>query len=364
MMNGRMLNQQHKIKSLIIVTMLLLVWSGSLFGQSRIKDISIIKGLSSKLLTGPGLITGLAGTGDGTQAIFTPQTIANYLRNFNITVDAGAIRTRNSALVTVNATLPPFVKRSSTIDVIVSSIGDATSLAGGVLTPTVLIDPETEQPIAIATGPISIGGLNVAGAATQNFTATGRIVNGATILNDIESSFSSESQIVLILSQPDFTTAHRIAQAVNNAVGANTAEVIDPGTVNVKIVPQPGQQASDVNEVEFISIIEQLRVMSDVPAVVVINERTGTVVSGNDVSLLPVMIAHGDLTIQIRPAAGAPAGQAPVQGAAVYLDEQTGSTVADLAAALNALQVTPRDLISIFQALKANGALRAALRIL
>jgi flagellar P-ring protein precursor FlgI len=357
-------NQLTRGKILLVVSAFLFISSGFLQGQTRIKDVTLIQGLASKQLTGPGLVSGLAGTGDGTQAIFTPQSIANYLRNFNITVDAGALRTRNSALVTVNATLLPFAKRGSMIDIIVSSIGDATSLAGGVLAPTILIDPETEQPVAIASGPISIGGLNVAGAATQNYTATGRIVNGGSILYDIESSFSSENQISLILHYPDFTTANRISQAINNRIGANTAEAVDPATVNVKIVQQSGQQASDVNAVEFVATIEQLSINTDVPAVVVINERTGTVVAGDNVTLLPVMISHGDISIQIRPPAGAPAGQAPQQGAAVYMDDQSVSTVSNLAAALNALQVTPRDLISIFQALKANGSLRATLKVL
>ena len=177
-MRHKMYIRKTRSKILLIVSAFLFISSGSLHGQARIKDVSIIRGLSDKQLTGPGLVSGLSGTGDGTQAIFTPKTIANYLKNFNITVDAGALRTRNSALVTVHSTLPPFAKRGSTVDIIVSSIGDATSLAGGVLAPTVLIDPETKQPVAIASGPISIGSLNVAGAATQNFTATGRIVNG------------------------------------------------------------------------------------------------------------------------------------------------------------------------------------------
>ncbi len=177
-MRHKMYIRKTRSKILLIVSAFLFISSWSLHGQARIKDVSIIRGLSDKQLTGPGLVSGLSGTGDGTQAIFTPKTIANYLKNFNITVDAGALRTRNSALVTVHSTLPPFAKRGSTVDIIVSSIGDATSLAGGVLAPTVLIDPETKQPVGIASGPISIGSLNVAGAATQNFTATGRIVNG------------------------------------------------------------------------------------------------------------------------------------------------------------------------------------------
>ena len=326
--------------------------------QTRIKDIAKVRGLESRFLSGQGIVTGLRGTGDGTQAIMTPQAISNLMRNFNLTVDPTALRTRNVAFVTVTAELPPFAKRGMTIDATVASLGDAQSLEGGVLWLSVLSDEVTGEVMATAQGPVTIGGLNVAGAAVQDFTASGKVINGAIILKDIETSFTSNNLVTMLLIHPDFTTANRIAMAINESFGDDTAEALDPASVEVKIVDVTGEQRSDVNPVEFIAAMEQLTVETDVPAVIVINERTGTVVAGANVTLLPVMISHGDLTIQIRPPPGAPA---PPPGSVIILDEKTGSTVADLAGALNALQVTPRDLISIFQALKASGSLKATL---
>ena len=331
-------------------------------GQTRIKDIVRVKGLETRFLTGQGIVTGLQGTGDGTQAIMTPLAITNFMRNYNLDVDPIALRTRNVAFVTVTAELPPFAKRGMSIDITVASLGDAQSLEGGILLTTPLTDELSGQVVVFAQGSVSIGGLNVQGAATQNFTASGRIVNGGFILNDIETSFASENSITLNLNYPDFTTAQKIVEAINENFGDDTAIAQDPASVLVKLFAGSGQQNSELNPVQFISLLEQLTVETDVVALVTINERTGTVVVGANVTISPVMISHGDLTIQIAPPVGAPPGQAPIQGAVVYLDKKTDATVADLAAARNALQVTPRDLISIFQALKSNGALKATLK--
>ena len=343
------------------VFLLFLVMPDFSFSQSRIKDIAKIKGLESRFLTGQGIVTGLRGTGDGTQAIMTPQAIANFMRNFNLTIDPTALRTRNVAFVTITAELPPFAKRGMSIDITVASLGDAQSLEGGILVTTPLTDELSGQVMVLASGSVTIGGLNVQGAGTQNFTASGRVVNGGFILQDIETSFFDENIVTLYLNFPDFSTAQKIVDTINENFGDDTAEAIDPASVEVKIVSRTGEQSSDLNQVEFISIMEQLSVDTDAPAIISINERTGTIVMGANVTLSPVVISHGDLTIQIA-APGAPPGQPPIQGSVIYLDEKTGATVADLVAALNALQVTPRDLISIFQTLKTNGSLRAILR--
>lgn len=362
---------------LVAVLFLFQVLPDSAPCQIRIKDIARVKGLEERVLTGLGIVTGLRGTGDGTQATFTQQEISNILRNYGVNIDPTEFRTRNTATVTVTAKIPPFAKRGNTVDVIIASIGDARSLEGGVLVYATLSDEVGGQVLAFAQGPITIGGLNVRGAGRENYPVTGNVINGATILQDIETSFTSDvgtsavgtsaAGVTWILNQPDFTTASRIAQSINDEFGENTAEAVDPATINVKIVGKAGQKDININYVNFIAAVEQLTFEADVSAAVVINERTGTVVVGNDVKLSPVLISHGDLTIEIRPPVGAPAqppGQAAQEGSVAYFDKNAGSSVADLAAALNALGVTPRDLSSIFQALKANGSLKATLKIM
>ncbi|MFC1556557.1 flagellar basal body P-ring protein FlgI [candidate division KSB1 bacterium] len=330
-----------------------------LSAQSRVKDIVHYKGLENQRITGLGLVSGLTGTGDGTQIIYTIQAVANLLKQAGITVDQNRLRQRNVAFVSVYVDVKPFTKRGSLVDVVVSSMGDASSLEGGVLMQTYLYDAPGNI-IAIAEGPVTIGGLNQA-AGVQNFSTTGRVLKGAQLMADLEQTFQTNNNIALNLYQPDFTTAFRIANTINEEFGDNTARAVDPATVSVTIQPPftPPER-----HVEFVSMIEQLTLETDLPAKVIINEKTGTVIAGQDVRLDPVMISHGGLTIAIQPPAGAPAGAPATQAAVVVLDARTGNSVQDLAAALNALQVTPRDLISIFQALKAHGSLKADLEII
>ena len=354
---------QHLRTVLSVTACITLFYTVTAVSQTRIKDLAKVKGLEESYVTGISIVNGLRGTGDGTQVSILPQAISNILKNFGQTIDQATLRTRNAAYVLVQAKVPPFGKRGTLIDVDVSSLGDATSLEGGVLQNTVLVDVLNNQIVAEAQGPISIGGLNQQGAGRQNFTTTGKVIDGARILQDVETSFiSNEKNITLVLNYPDFTTAQRIVEKINEEFGPGAAMAADPATVEVEIVSKPGQTAGKTTPIEFVSIIEQLTVDVDMPAVVVINERTGTVIAGGNIKISPVLISHGDLMIQIRPQAGQ-AAQAAQQGRVVYLDEKTGSSVEDLAAALNALQVTPRDLISIFQNLKAQGALKAILKI-
>jgi len=341
-----------------ILLFFLIIVPVAINAQTRIKDIAHIKGLEHIRIQGLGLVAGLQGTGDGTQIIFTIQAMANLLKNFGITVDQNRLRQRNIAMVSVYADIPPFTKRGSFVDIVVSTLGDARSVEGGVLVKAPLYD-SNGQLVAFAEGPVTIGGLNVQGAATQNYAAAGRVVSGAQILIDLQQSYESDNTISLNLNHPDFTTAFRVSNRINEVFGSNSARPIDPATVNVVI--QPPYSESD-RQVEFISLIEQLTVETDLSARVIINEKTGTVIAGQDVKLAPVLISHGGLTVAIRPPEGAPL--APVEGSVVILDHRTGNSVQDLAAALNALQVTPRDLIAIFQALKAHGALKADLIII
>jgi len=348
---------RHRLSAVSALFFVLCVCSTAAHSQTRIKDIAKVMGLENRRIDGIGLVTGLKGTGDGTQIIQTIQAVANVLKNYGIDVDRNRMRQRNIAMVSVYANLPPFTKRGSTIDVVVATMGDARSLEGGVLIQAPLYDISGNL-VAWAQGPVSIGGLNAQGVGRENFSTTGRVINGALIQADFEQSFKREKEIVLNLQQPDFTTAFRVAEAINEEFGRDTAKPTDPATIKVAVLDSYGDRY-----VEFISKVEQLRVDTDMPAKVVISERTGTVIAGKDVKLSEVLISHGDLTIAIQPAAGAPAQQA-AQGAVVVLDSRAGSSVQNLADALNALQVTPRELIAIFQALKAQGALNADLEII
>ncbi len=345
------------VKYFAVLFLILMVTSGT-YAQTRLKDIGMIQGVETGRLTGIGLVTGLRGTGDGTQIIPTIRAMTNVLKNFGITIDENRLRMRNAALVMISADIPPFSKRGAKFDISVSSLGDAQSLEGGILTQANLVDMN-QSVVATAQGPVSIGGLNVQGAGTQNFTASGRIVKGGALLQDMSLSYESEDEFRINLYQPDFTTAFRVAQSIDKVFGDNTAYAQDPATIVVKMMPP----YNDNNrKVEYISMVEQLVVQTDVQAKVVINERTGTVIVGAEVKLSEVLITHGDLTIAITPDPAQPAQQ--VQGQAIFLSKTIGSSIGDLASALNALQVAPRDMIAIFQALKAQGALKAELVIM
>ena len=352
---------KRKNITFVFIIIIFLFASLSSFAQTRIKDIAKIAGLEDKRVTGFGLVTGLNGSGDGTRAIFTIQAFANLLQRMDVRVDARGLRMRNIAAVMVSANIPPFTKRGDKVDVVVSSVGDAKSLQGGTLVRSELNDL-TGKVIGYAQGPISTGGINQgagAGAGRTNFELVGRVANGAKIEEDLVSSYIDEnSEIKLKLDEPDFTSASRVIQKINKEFGENTAYAIDAASISVKI---PKSYIDMKDEVGFISRVENLVIDPDIRAKVVINERTGTVVVGSDVTISTVAISHGDLTIDIiDPAAGQQA--APQQGSVVLMRET--AKVGDLAAALNALRVSPEDIIAIFQALKELGALNAELVIM
>jgi flagellar P-ring protein precursor FlgI len=356
--------KRKKIKFLLIA--LLISFSINETGaQVRLKDIGCVRGMESRRITGYGLVTGLNGTGDGIFALFTIRSLANLLRNMDITVDEGRLRMRNIAGVMVSAELPPFTTRGTTIDAIVSSIGDARSLEGGTLIQSPLYDAKGEL-LAYAQGPISIGGLNVAGAggpARRNYALVGKIVNGVKAEKELLLNYIDNGSIVFKLNQPDFTSSYRVSEKINGYFEESIASSVNAADINV-LIPQTYVDGNKV--IEFISMIEQINIEPDVAAKVVLNERTGTVVIGKNVRILPVAISHGDITIQIRPSAPEP-GQplpAPELGQVVVLSDREGSNIGNLAEALNALKVPPKDIISIFQALKESGALKAELIIM
>lgn len=343
----------------------------------RIKDITSLQDLPAQNVLGYGLVVGLDGTGDSKQSLVALQTAANMLRKFGITIPAARIRLKNIAAVMVTATIPPFMPAGSRVDVQVSSMGDAKSLEGGTLLMTPLVDSRGAL-YARAQGAISIGGFNIESQGgdriRKNYALVGRVPNGGALIQPSTISALPDSAIFLNLNQPDFTTAFRISQAIDKQFGEHVALALN--AVQVRIII-PAAYRTKVSE--FISIIEGLKVEPDVSARVVVNERTGTVVVGDNVTLSPVAIAHGNLRIEIQatPVISQPApfsqGQTVVvpqtqttvtdsNGRLLYME--SSANVRDVARALNALGVSPRDIVAIFQALKEAGALKAELIIM
>jgi flagellar P-ring protein FlgI len=343
---------------------------------ARIKDIVDIKGARQNQLVGYGLVVGLFGTGDGKNSVFTSQSLAALLNKMGVTVNPEQLKGNNVAAVMVTADLPPFARAGSQIDVLVSSIGGAESLQGG----TLLLTPlraANGQVYAVAQGPVSTGGFVVKGASAgvaKNFPTVGRVAGGALVERELSVAFNEKHRLCLALRAPDFTTASRVAAAINATVFDTAASTPDGGTVDV-IIPRNYLG----NVVAFVSMIENLEVTPDVESKVVINERTGTVIMGETVRISTVAIAHGNLSIQISESANVsqplpfsdgrtvatPQTDVAVQEgrSPIYLMNQ-GVSIGDVVRALNALGVSPRDLIAIFQALKAAGALQAKLEII
>jgi flagellar P-ring protein precursor FlgI len=357
---------------LLVTCHLLLVTS---VHAERIKDIATFEGVRTNQVIGYGLVVGLDGTGDKGDA--TLQSIANMLKASGITVRIDDIKTKNVAAVMVSTTLPPFPKPGVRIDATVSTIGDAKSLQGGTLLLTPLKGPDGNV-YALAQGPVSIGGFIGGGAGNtvqKNHLAAGKVPEGVTIERDPNFMLGNGREIRIFLNKPDSATATEITQKINEDMRREYASTLDPSAVKLRI---PDEYQGRI--VELIARIEGLTVTVDVPAKVVINERTGTVVIGEKVKIAPVAIAHGALTIEIKtdfgvsqPASFAPKSAqtivVPQSDIAVHeqkaaLMEISGVTLGEVIKGLNALGVTPRDLISILQALKAAGSLRAELEII
>jgi flagellar P-ring protein precursor FlgI len=342
-----------------------------------VKDITSIVGVRDNQLIGYGLVVGLNGTGDGGGTEFTAQTIGSMLRALGITVDPADIKVRNVAAVMVTATLPPFARAGSRVDVLVSSLGDAKSLQGGTLLLTPLRAPNGDI-YAVAQGPVSVGGFAASGKAgggvQKNHPTVGHIASGALVEREVPSHFDSKERIRLSLHAPDFTTSFRLVQTINHQLGEVVAHAVDSGTVEVR-VPLDYRN----NLVEFVSMLENMEVTPDSVARVVLDERTGTVVIGENVRISTVAIAHGNLSIEIKetqqvsqPAPFSQGQTVVTPNSDVRVQEEEGKllllpqavTIRDLVRALNSIGATPRDLIAIFQAIKAAGALQAQLEIM
>jgi len=368
----------------IAVILLLIVVAGPWpFGETspawgaRIKDIANIEGFRPNQLVGYGIVVGLNGTGDGTQVEFTKQILSNMMDRLGVTVNPDDIKVKNTATVMVTAELPPFAKAGNQIDVLVSSLGDAKSLQGGTLMLTPLRAPNREV-YALAQGPVSIGGFAVsgeAGSVQQNHPTAGLVPSGAIVEKDLPVTIQRNNRLVINLAQPDFTTAYRVAEEINGFLGEPLAEAVDPSRINVGV---PQQHRDHI--VRLVYQLENLNVTVDSKAIVVVNERTGTVVVGSNVRISTVAVAHGNLNIEISetPEASQPApfsetGQTVVvPRTQIYVNEEDnrlllmpeGVTIGEVVRALNSIGVTPRDLIAVLQAIQAAGALQAELKII
>lgn len=368
-----------KIFTLATLIVCLALMTTTVFAESsvtRIKDIAKVQGMRNNQLIGYGLVVGLPGTGDSDKIRQTINSTVSMLKSFGITVDTSNWKAKNVAAVMVTATLPPFVREGDTIDVVVGSMGDADSVQGGVLLQTPLFAANGEV-YAVAQGSVSTGGF-VAGRANsraqKNFPSAGNIPNGAIVERTLEDDLGRNGQISLSLSSSDFTTASRITNAINSAYGGNVAHAANPGRVDINI---PGYYRSNI--VEFIATIEELPVVPDTIAKVVVSERTGTIVMGGNVSVDECAITQGGLSIRIQreesvsqPDPYSYGTSLVVRNAEANAKEEMSSSVvlpattkvSDVIGALNAVGASPRDCISILQAMKAAGAIHAVLEII
>jgi flagellar P-ring protein precursor FlgI len=367
-----------KTKNIALIALCLFSLAQSGISASRIKDIAYVQGGHGLQVLGYGLVVGLNGTGDTQRSSFTMQSVGSMLKRFGINVPQADLRLRNVAAVMVTTTVPSYAKFGGMVDVVVSSMGDATSLQGGtlLLTPLTGLDGDV---YAMAQGPLSVGGISVQAGGSEvrrNHTAAGRIPNGAQIEKPLNIDIVKDWKLTIVLLQPDFTTAMRIASIINGKYTPGTAIAIDPSTIEVTV---PDNFRVQGKLVEFVSVVELLEVNADAIAKVVINERTGTVVVGEKVTILPVAISHGGVNIEIQetPVISQPNAfsqgktvVAPLTSISAKSDSTNviafpgATTVQEVARALNMLKVAPRDIIAIFQALKEAGALKAELVII
>lgn len=362
----------------MLVGAVLTVAIGGPADAARIKDLATIAGVRENALIGYGLIIGLSGTGDKAGTLFTVQSLSSMLNKMGVTVDANAVKVKNVAAVVVTAKLPPFVKPGSRIDIVVSSLGDATSLQGGTLLLTPLQGPD-QHVYAVAQGPISIGGFlggKDGDSVQKNHPTVGRISGGAVVERSVPLELGDRTSLTFLLRQQDFTTATRVATAINARLGDGVlAMAADSGAVSLRV-----PDAYHGRIVELVAAIESLDVDVDLPARVVVNERTGTIVMGEQVRVADVAVSHGNLTIRVKtelavsqPTPFSEGGQTVVtpsrqtdvtedDAQVILLPE--GTSIGEVVRGLNAIGVSPRDLIAILQAMRAAGALHAELEIL
>jgi flagellar P-ring protein precursor FlgI len=362
----------------LVATALVVFGLASVLHAARIKDIAAFRGVRPNQLVGYGLVVGLAGTGDSDDAVFTLQSMSAMLEKMGVTVNPDDIKVKNVAAVMVTAELPPFARTGGRLDALVNSIGDAKTLGGGTLLMTPLKGADGLV-YAVAQGPVATGGFLIGSGSgdkvAKNFPTVGRVVQGVSVEREIPFNLNQKEALTLALNKPDFTTATRVAQAINAGMSENVARTQDSGTVHVAV---PARYTGNI--AQLIAAIEGLSVTPDNVSRVVINERTGTVIMGENVRISTVAIAHGNLSVEIKqnfnvsqPMPFSEKGQTVVtpdtqtmvrEGRAPLQILESGVSIGEVVRALNTLGVTPRDLISILQALKAAGALQADLEII
>ncbi|MHA7879499.1 MAG: flagellar basal body P-ring protein FlgI [Saccharospirillum sp.] len=359
-----------------IISLLLLCIMSTVAVADRIKDLAGVQGVRNNQLVGYGLVVGLSGTGD--RAPFTNQTFRNMMEQFGITIPEGEDpRLRNVAAVSVHATLPPFSRPGQEIDITVSSIGNADSLRGGSLLLTPLRGPDG-QVYAVAQGNLVVGGFGAEGqdgsSISVNVQSAGRIPNGAIVERSVDSAFSQGDYLTFNLHQPDFTTARRMAEVINDLLGPGAASALDAASIRVTAPRDPNQLVS------FISVLENLEVdPGETAARVIINSRTGTIVVGQHVRIDPVAITHGNLTVTVdnqldavQPEAFGEGETVVVPDTQIDIDQGDGRmflfgdtvTLNDIVNAVNQVGAAPGDLMAILEALKSAGALRAELIVI
>lgn len=364
----------HLIKSALAILLLLgtIISSPQEARADRLYDVCDVLGVRDNQLVGYGVVTGLDRTGDDVTAPFAMQSLRALLRRLGVQLDERQLRLRNVAAVIVTADLPPYARSGTRLDVTVSSIGNARSLRGGVLVITPLRGADSHS-YAVAQGAVITGGFNSSGRSgssiQSNSTNTARVPSGALVERQVKFELGKDGSVTLTLKRANFRVAQRVAEAVSKELGAGSAVPIDAGAVKIKT---PGKFKK--KEVEMLASLADIEIVPDTQAMVVINERTGTVVAGGDVRLLPVAISQGGITISVRetpnvvqPGAFSNGRTERVNQSDVEANEDVSpltyvdgaASLAEVAEALSIFGVSPRELASILQALKTSGALRA-----
>ena len=374
------MNRKSRLPARLLLLLLIpvLVFMPATVSAERIKDLTSISGVRTNQLIGYGLVVGLDGTGDSSSQPFTVQSLKSMLSQLGVVVPPGIKpQLKNAAAVIISAELPPFIKPGQTIDITVSSVGNSKSLRGG----TLLMSPlkgADGQVYAIAQGNLVVGGFGAAGSdgskVVVNVPSVGRIPNGATVERSVPSPFDASDFIVLNMNTPDFTSVARAVETINNTLGMDTASAMDATSIRVRA-------PVDVDKkVMFVSMLENLSINpGEAPARVIINSRTGTVVIGSHVRVMPAAVSHGSLIVTIteRPGVSQPAPfsdgetvvvprsdiQVTEEDSRMFLFEP-GTSLNEIVRAVNQVGAAPGDLVAILEALKAAGALRAELLVI
>ena len=365
----------------VLIALLVLAPAAASASRVRVKDFADFNGVRDNQLVGIGLVTGLQGTGDKTGTKFTTQAVENFLKHYGITLPREQTKTKNNAVVVILATVPPFAKSGMRIDASIHTLGDATSLEGGSLVQAELrgIDGQT---YALAQGPVSVGGFyagagGVGGSTvTKGQTASGRLPNGVIIEQEIPTEFTDGRTLYLTLRKPDVTNADRLAETIN-AKFKDSAYAVDGGSVEITI---PKDFRTERQVIGFMAQVEQLTLEPDQAAIIIVSERTGTIIAGDEATVAAADITHGSITVTIDAVPEVSQPQAPFtnsitvffqkiftkveepQGASLRLED--GAKVGDIVRVLNEMGVPPRDIIMILQALKEAGKIQAELEII